>query len=235
MNARSLLDTLLSAGQSMAQQGKDMAEDKLNIPADGNERSAMLNGMGKGALAAGAVALLLGTKTGREVTGGALKIGSVAALGGLAYKAYQHWQGDKNETAGSNAQPVAPAALEQLDDNAADKRSKKLLQAIIAAAKADGHIDDNERGVINEFMSKLGNSVELSHFIQAELEKPLNPDEIAEDTDAPGLAAEVYLMSKIIINEANFMEKAYLGELAKALNLEQGLVAQLNRQAEQAA
>lgn len=232
MNARNLLDTLLSAGQSMAQQGKDMAEDKLNIPADGNERSAMLNGMGKGALAAGAVALLLGTKTGREVTGGALKIGSVAALGGLAYKAYQHWQGDK--TASSSAQPVAPAALEQLDDNDADKRSKKLLQAIIAAAKADGHIDDNERGVINEFMSKLGNSTELSHFIQAELEKPLDPNEIAVDTDAPGLAAEVYLMSKIIINEANFMEKAYLGELAKALNLEQGLVAQLNRQAQQA-
>lgn len=231
MNARSLLESLLSAGQSMASQGKAIAEEKLNVPKAAEERSAMLNGMGKGALAAGALALLLGTKTGRGVTGGALKIGSLAALGGLAYKAYQNWQKDDDQS----ANVAAPQALEQLDDNELDSRSQKLLQAIIAAAKADGHIDDAERTVINEFMQKLGESAELSEFIQKELAKPLNPEEIAEKTTAPGLAAEVYLMSKIIINEANFMEKAYLSELAKALNLDSGLVAQLDEQALQQA
>lgn len=233
MNARSLLDTLLSAGQSLAQQGKDIATDKLNIPAEGKERNAMLNGMGKGALAAGALALLLGTKTGRGVTGGALKVGSLAALGGLAYKAYQQWQ-DKDDTAQAIAQSPAPS-LQDFTDSEADARSQKLLQAIIAAAKADGHIDDDERQVINEFMQKLGDSAELSAFIQTELDKPLDPAEIAKDTDKAGLAAEVYLMSKIIINEANFMEKAYLGELAKALSLDEGLIAQLDKQALQTA
>ena len=29
---------------------------------------------------------------GRKLTGGALKLGSLAALGGVAYKAYQNWQ-----------------------------------------------------------------------------------------------------------------------------------------------
>lgn len=235
MDARSLLDSLLSAGSSMVQQGQQVAEDKLNVPKDGSERSAMLNGMGKGALAAGALALLLGTKTGRSVGGGALKIGSLAALGGLAYKAYQSWQ-DGNENSAQTAQTTqaAPQSLEHLDNETLNARSLKLLQAIIAAAKADGHIDDEEKQVINEFMQKLGDSAELSQFIQNELEKPLNPAEIAAETDTPGLAAEVYLMSRIIINESNFMEKAYLSELAKELNLADGLVAQLEEQAAQA-
>lgn len=233
MNANSLLNMLLSAGQSMAQQGRDVAEDKLNIPAEGSERNAMLSGMGKGAIAAGAVALLLGTKTGRNVTGGALKVGSLAALGGLAYKAYQQWQSGKDDhvTQQPQNQAIEPQALEQLSDNDLDVRSKKLLQAVIAAAKADGHIDDNERGVINEFIEKLGESAELTAFIQSELEKPLDPTEIAADTQTAGLAAEVYLMSRIIINDANFMEKAYLGELAKALQLDSDLVLQLDEQA----
>ena len=48
-------------------------------------------------LAAGAlVAVLLGTGTGRQVTGTALKLGGIAAIGGLAYKAYQNYKnGDK--------------------------------------------------------------------------------------------------------------------------------------------
>ena len=47
-------------------------------------------------LAAGAlVAVLLGTGTGRAVTGSALKLGGLAAIGGLAYKAYQNYQAGK--------------------------------------------------------------------------------------------------------------------------------------------
>lgn len=232
MNASNLLNMLLSAGQSMAKQGKDIAEDKLNIPAEGGERSAMLNGIGKGALAAGALALLLGTKTGRNVTGGAVKIGSLAALGGLAYKAYQHWQeGQEDNTEAVDQVKALEQQANSTENGDIDQRSQKLLQAIIAAAKADGHIDDAEREVINEFIDKLGESSELNAFIQGELEKPLDPVEIAADTAVPGLAAEVYLMSKIIINEANFMEKAYLKELGKALQLPDSLVAELDKQA----
>lgn len=229
-----LLNSLLSAGQNMAQQGKDLAEDKLNMPTDQNERNAMMNGMGKGALAAGALALLLGTKTGRNIGGGALKVGSLAALGSLAYNAYRNWQDDKaDDTPAKTAAPTSPQALEHLSASETDARSQKILQAIIAAAKADGHIDDSERTIINEFVEKMGEYPQATAFIQDELNKPLNPKEIAKDTEAPGLAAEVYLMSKIIINEANFMEKAYLTELAHALNLENDLTKKLDAQAAQ--
>lgn len=44
-------------------------------------------------LAAGAlVAVLLGTGAGRQVAGTALKVGGLAAIGGLAYKAYQNYK-----------------------------------------------------------------------------------------------------------------------------------------------
>src|SRR4051794_23941629 len=38
------------------------------------------------------VAVLLGTGAGRQLTGSALKLGGLAAIGGLAYKAYQNYK-----------------------------------------------------------------------------------------------------------------------------------------------
>src|SRR6185369_6742197 len=56
-------------------------------------------------LAAGAlVAVLLGTGTGRQLTGTALKLGGLAAIGGLAYKAYQNYKnGEQPAEAGAQA------------------------------------------------------------------------------------------------------------------------------------
>ena len=57
-------------------------------------------------LAAGAlVAVLLGTGAGRKVTGSALKIGGLAAVAGLAYKAYQNYQKGNQPGAEAEKQP----------------------------------------------------------------------------------------------------------------------------------
>lgn len=222
MDARSLLDQLFGSAKDMVAQGKDLAEQKLGVPEGGEQRDAMLSGMGKGALAAGALALLLGTGSGRRLTGGALKLGGLAAVGGLAYKAYKNWQQGESQAA---AEPGTP--IDQLTGPQADTRSQTLLKAMISAAKADGHIDDQEQAKIHEQMGKLDLGADASRFLLAEVGKPVDLQALASEADSVETAAEIYLASLLVIDVDDARERKYLDELANALNLPAGLAAQL--------
>ncbi len=226
MDARSILDNLLKTGQQLVEQGKELAEDKAGIPADEAARKSMLDGAKKGAIGAGVLAVLLGTGAGRKLTGAALKMGSVAAVGGLAYKAFQNWQGVHS------GKPItSDSSADQLDGDAAENRSLTLLRAMIAAAKADGHIDEAELDAIQKQLSTMSLDGDTLEFLQAELTKPVSAAEIAAAADSPNAAAEIYLVSRIIIDETNAQEKAYLAELAKYLKLKDTLVAELDYKA----
>ncbi|MGF1547111.1 MAG: tellurite resistance TerB family protein [Thiotrichales bacterium] len=229
MDTRALLDQLLQSGQSLLQQGQGMAEQKLKIPEAGPERDAMLSGMGKGALAAGALALLLGTKSGRKLTGTGLKLGSLAALGGLAYQTYRNWESQRGATA-TSAQPI-----NELSGPSAERRSRALLTAMIAAAKADGHIDATERARINAQIAQLGLQPDALEALQAGLEGPTSAMTVAANADNPEAAAEIYLVSLLVIDLDNPDERAYMDQLADALKLDPQLAAQLELQAAQLA
>ncbi len=84
------------------------------------------------------------------MTGAGIKLGSLAAIGGVAYDAYQKWQSQQ-------AAPVADAGkpVSELAGPASDQRGKVLLTAMIAAAKADGTIDDQEKAMITQQLGKL--------------------------------------------------------------------------------
>ncbi|CAL1239010.1 tellurite resistance TerB family protein [Candidatus Methylocalor cossyra] len=226
MDYRAIIDQLLEAGRELAQKSQTAAEQRLDIPQQGPEREASVQGLGKGAALGGILALLLGTSAGRKITGPALKLGSLAALGGLAYQAYQNWQAQQGPGA---AEPGAP--IDRLSGPAAEQRSRGLLKAMIAAAKADGHIDDNERARIDEHVQKLGIDSALAAFLKEELAKPLDPQDVAAAADSPAAAAEIYLTSLLVIDEQNAEEAAYLRRLAEALKLAPDLVEQISRQA----
>jgi hypothetical protein len=81
MALKDMLDQMLAAGRDLAAQGQAYAEQKLNVPSAGPERDAALSNLGKGALAGGALALLLGTSAGRKLTGTAAALGGLGALG----------------------------------------------------------------------------------------------------------------------------------------------------------
>ena len=98
MDTKSFLDDLLKTGKEYASKGREVAEEKLKMPKKGEQDyDATIDGMKKGAIAVGVLALLLGTGAGRRVTGSALKIGSLAAIGGIGWKAYQNWDTQKTE------------------------------------------------------------------------------------------------------------------------------------------
>ena len=219
MNAQELMDLLLKTGRDYVDKGVDIAQEKLDVPEDPDARKAMLSTAGKGALAAGAIAALLGTKSGRKLTGTTLKLGSLAAIGGLAYKTFQEWQNQnsgKIETAGKS--------INELSDDAKEKRSVGLLKAMLAAAQVDGHIDDAERSKIVEQIKALGLQSDTAQSIEDELKQPVDIKTLAESADSPEAAAEMYLVSRVILDVDNVQERLFLNELASALGLETELV-----------
>ena len=223
MDYRQITDLLLQSGMELAKQGQVMAEQKLQIPETGPEREALLSGLGKGAAAGGVLALLLGTDIGRKLTGSTLKLGSLAALGGVAYQAYQKWQ--------SQAADAEGTPIDQLKGQEAETRSLALLKAVVAASKADGHIDDAERARIEQQLQNLSLDAASIEFFKKELEKPLSAKEVAAGVESPAAASEIYLASLAVIDEQNDMERTYLQDLAKELKLPPELVAALETQA----
>jgi uncharacterized membrane protein YebE (DUF533 family) len=187
-------------------------------------------------LAAGAiVAVLLGTGTGRKVAGTALKAGGLAAIAGLAYKAYQNYQNGKEPGTteagqGAQAEPVLlpPPSDTPFDPQAAPQGEAEfalsLVRAMIAAAKADGHIDDRERSHIADKLRTSGLEPDAEKFLMAELDKPLELDQIVASARTEAQRAELYTASRLAIDPDTRAERGYLDLLAGRLKLPDALV-----------
>lgn len=228
MSMQRLLQQLLQSGQSLAQD----AGSKLNTSGQG--LGSTMGGFGGGALAGGALGLLLGNKKFRKMGGKIGAYGGAAALGAVALKAYQDWQEKKaaSPVPGNEQQRPFTASAHQavpaLPSPANEQHNRAILSAMIAAAKADGHIGAEEKQLIDAEVGKLTSDSTDVVWIDAELAKPANPAEIARLATTPELGAELYLASALMIDEESFMERAYLDELARNLNLEPGLKAELD-------
>lgn len=225
LNAKSLLDSLVGGlGQVTGGQGAKGLTDKAKET--WNNQSTL----GKGAIAGGLLGLLL-TGGGRRMLGTGLKIGGMAAIGGLAYKAYEDW---KNGRSGGDA-PALPApegsAFHPGSGEAADDLATRLLQAMIAAAKADGHVSPEERAAIDGQLGTLGLGDEATAMIAAELDAPLDVGRIAELARTEAEATQLYAASLLVVDEQSPAEKGYLAMLAARMNLDQGLVERLHAEA----
>lgn len=226
MNILGLLDQLLQSGQSAMQN----SSQSTHAPAQGNPLGTLLTGAGGGALAAGTIGLLMGSKNARKIGSKALTYGGLAAIGVVAYKAFSNWQ----QNNASAAQIQAPRTVDRLPASEAEFHGKAVLRAIIAAAKADGHIDDRERQLIDQSIAQLTSDRELQAWFDQELRKPLDPAEIATSATTPEIAAEMYLASLLMVDEENFMERSYLDELARQLKFDPSFKMELEKQAKQA-
>ena len=163
--------------------------------------------------------------------GTGLKVGGMAAIGGLAYKAYEDWKaGRSGGEAAALPKPDGTAFLPE-DDDSADTLATHLLQAMIAAAKADGHVTPEERARIDGQLGNLGLGEEAMALIEAELDAPLDVARIAALASSEAEATQIYAASLLAVDVDNETETAYLAALAQALKLEQGLVDRLHDEA----
>ncbi|WP_282174405.1 tellurite resistance TerB family protein [Vibrio diabolicus] len=220
MDLKSLLNQALKS--DLLKQGADaLGKQTNNIKSSSN--SSSLKTLGAGAVGGGLIGMLMGSKKSKKMTkkigSGALKVGGAAALGALAYKVYNDWQ------AKQSGQGVHETF--NPDDS---KHSVLILKAMIGAAKADGHVDEEEMARIEQALADMGADEHVRQLVQQELNKPLDPAEIANQATSPQQASEIYLASLIVADEQNFMEKAYLQELAKQLQLSPEVTQQLEVQ-----
>ncbi|WP_322885073.1 tellurite resistance TerB family protein [Sinorhizobium medicae] len=182
-------------------------------------------------LASGAIAaVLLGTKSGRKLAGNAAVLGGLAAIAGLGYQAYKNYQSGKEPAAEpasrAPAQLPAPpaasgfAAPEALSEDFA----LVLVRAMIAAARADGHIDASERGRIMDKLSVSGLSADAAAFLEAELVNPIDLDAIVSAGKTEEERVEIYTASRLAIEPDGRAERGYLDLLAGRLGLADALV-----------
>jgi uncharacterized membrane protein YebE (DUF533 family) len=242
MNTTNLLNQLFKAGTDLLQNKGNTqqpgaggwppqapnAQPQTDNSALGS-LTGLLSGKGGAALAGGALGLLLGSKKGRKMGGTLLTYGGLAALGAIAYKAYGNWQAQQHATTAAG-----PQTIDRIPPAQAEQHSRAILIALIAAAKADGHVDERERQLIDGEIAKLTQDTTLLSWVDSELKKPLDPAAIATAATTPEMAAEMYLASVLIVDEENFMERAYLQELAKQLRLDPNLQTEITNQAKQA-
>ena len=184
-------------------------------------------------LAAGAIAaVLLGTGPGRRLTGTAVKLGGLAAIGGLAYKAYQNYKSGQQpaETAASAGEPelLPPPSDSDFHSTRApqgeDEFALTLVRAMIAAARADGQIDDEERRKIGDKLALSGTVGEAETFLRSEFDAPLDLDTLVASAKTEAQKIELYTASRLAIDPDTRAERGYLDLLAGRLGLPDQLV-----------
>jgi len=219
--AKSLLDSLLGGVNDLTGgKGAQGLATQARGAWDGQSTTA------KGAIAGGLLGVLLSGNGGRLI-GTGVKVGGAALIGGLAYKAYTDWQ------QGNSVKDDRPVALPESEDafEVDDDFAERLLQAMVAAAKADGHLTPAERPSIDRKLARLGLEAEAQALIAAELDSPLDVGRIAGLARNEAEAVEIYAASLLVVDAAGPAEKGYLAMLAARLGLEPALVAHVHARA----
>jgi len=114
------------------------------------------------------------------------------------------------------ALPAAPVASAARDQRTHDM--VLLIQAMVAAAAADGHIDDIERGQIIQRATDAQLDAETQAFLRAELDAPKSLAAIVSAA-RPELGIDIYAASCVAISLDTEAERVYLDTLAMRLNL----------------
>ena len=172
---------------------------------------------------------------------GSMSTGTKAQLGmgiiGVAIAAYEHYS-KQNASAGSTSstprvtrEPELPKAEASASIPPSD--AALMVQAMVAAAAADGVIDDSERAQMLKRAADAGFDDETKRFLEQELNQPKSLAVIASSA-RPEIAADLYAASCAAITADTDAERVYLDTLAKRLALTQEVRSEIHRQLDMA-
>lgn len=163
----------------------------------------------------GLAGLLIASKSSRNLLmkygKNAVIIGGGAAAGALLWNKYKQRVSETHQDQPEFGQQSSPV----------DRRAERLIEALVFAAKSDGHIDSDERKAIDEHIRQSGLGVQGEQLVQRAIDSPLDPQKLAADVKNEEEALEVYFLSNLVIDVDHFMERSYLQALGDALKIPQ--------------
>lgn len=120
--------------------------------------------------------------------------------------------------------PQAPGAIPKVDASEGNQDTVLLIRAMIAAANADGMIDEKERERILGKLKAADLSDEEQSFIVDELVSPAEMESIINQVQSPEMAKQVYTVSLLAIEVDTDAECTYMNTLAQRLGLDESAI-----------
>jgi uncharacterized membrane protein YebE (DUF533 family) len=152
----------------------------------------------------------------------------MAILATIAMAALKNWTDNRREQA-SLAPDALGLAAPELQSMTAPATEELVLRAMIAAAKADGEIGEDEIQRIVGRIGANGLSEDERQFLIDELRRPLDLAALVAGVPNEAVAAEVYAASLLAIELDTPAEAAYLRDLARALRLDGDTLTRLHQ------
>ena len=223
-------------------------------------KSGALSGF-LGGVAGGGLTSLVSGKKSKKTGKKAVKYGALAAVGGLAWKAYKEYS-EQNKAAQQQADSRAynnamnkrshnqvrqehapqgrtfdftPAympeqSFEQVVEDESGSGQLIIMRAMIAAAYADGHIDETARQKIFAQVETMELTVHEKAMLFDELRKPMTLSELVQSVPDAQTGIEVYAASVSAIDLNQPISGQYLEALANQLCLPRELVQSIHHQ-----
>jgi uncharacterized membrane protein YebE (DUF533 family) len=94
-----------------------------------------------------------------------------------------------------------------------------MIQAMIAAAAADGQIDSEEEAKILEKFKQQELNPEEEQFLLQELQHPRSIDELTAGIHQPAVAQAMYSVAALAITIDTEAERQWMDRLARALGI----------------
>jgi len=209
----------------------------------------LLGGLLKDAISGGHSGANLGNKS-------VLGMGAL----GVAMAAFEHFteaQSSSLQTAESNKQPPAlesaqppkqrvapppvPPTVTTIKNTpmppppmpaqkAIQNTALRLIDAMLAAANADGYIDSEEKAKILQQLKLIDSDQEGFDYVQQRIDNPPTLEQVCQSPLDPAIAKQIYMVSLLAITVDTIEESHYLNKLASCLPIDAQVIAQLNEQ-----
>ncbi|MGK0273402.1 MAG: uncharacterized membrane protein YebE (DUF533 family) [Cocleimonas sp.] len=220
------------------------------VPNVANKSSSSLDSLGSmipgglvgGAAAGSIMALLMGSKSTKKISKKVVQYGGTAILAGLAFKAFDNWKANKalGQTEAIDHHDIqladeayAQELIMEAENDIHPSLDMVIINTMIAASKADGQIDAVEHNRLFDVIDKLDFSAEDKVIVFDAMGRDITAQEIADSVTLDQHKAEVYISAYLAIEVDDQQERAFLNNLAIALNLPKGFPAYLEQQADQ--